>query len=137
LKASIYIFMLGMLAVGSVVAQESVASPSRRSTEAKTVTITDESQGIMGTVSFASEQRANSTAPGERRTDGKASNPVAQSFNFDYPDDRIERAIDERAIDRLGLFDRPDSDSSRRSLSLDVEKEDGDWSFEVTFTVEF
>ena len=49
-----------------------------------------------------------------------------------------EHAIDERIIDRLGLFDPSDSgQSSRYSVSLDLENEDSDWSFEVTVTVEF
>ena len=49
-----------------------------------------------------------------------------------------ERAIEERLIDRLGLFDPSDSDqSSRYSVSLDLENEDSDWSFEVTVTMEF
>jgi hypothetical protein len=125
-----------MFAVGSVVAQESVASALRISTAAKAVTITDR-EGIMGTAPSASEQRAKSIASGERRTDGKTSNPVEQSFNFDYRDHRIERAIDERTVDRLGLFDRPDGSSGRYSASLDLENEDSEWSFEVTITVEF
>jgi len=59
-------------------------------------------------------------------------------FNLDYGNDRIQRAIDERIIDRLGLFDRPDDGGvSRYSISLDVENEDSDWSFEVSVTVEF
>jgi hypothetical protein len=49
-----------------------------------------------------------------------------------------EHAIDERIIDRLGLFDPSDgSQSSRYSVELDLENEDSDWSFEVTVTVEF
>ena len=49
-----------------------------------------------------------------------------------------ERAIDERIIDRLGLFEAPDSGrSSRYNVELDLENEDSDWSFEVTVTVEF
>ena len=50
----------------------------------------------------------------------------------------MERAIDERTIYRLGLFDRPDDGGSARySVSLDLENEDSDWSFEVTVTVNF
>jgi hypothetical protein len=50
----------------------------------------------------------------------------------------FERAIDERTIGRLGLFDRSDDNSSGRySVSLDLENEDSDWSFEVTVTMEF
>ena len=60
-------------------------------------------------------------------------------FNLDYGNDQMaEHAIDERIIDRLGLFDRSDDGrSSRYSVSLDLENEDSDWSFEVTVTVEF
>ena len=59
-------------------------------------------------------------------------------FNLGYGNDQMaEHAIDER-IDRLGLFDASDSgQSSRYSVSLDLENEDSDWSFEVTVTVEF
>ena len=49
-----------------------------------------------------------------------------------------EHAIDERTIDRLGLFDVSDSgQSSRYNVELNLENEDSDWSFEVTVTVEF
>jgi hypothetical protein len=45
---------------------------------------------------------------------------------------------DERIIDRHGLFDPYDSgQSTRYSVSLDLENEDSDWSFEVTVTMEF
>ena len=48
------------------------------------------------------------------------------------------RAIGERSIDLLGLFDSADGGrSSRYSVKLDVENEDRDWSFEVTLTVDF
>jgi hypothetical protein len=94
LKASIFIFILTVLAAGSVVAEEKVASPSATSVTAKTASITDQ---------------------------------VDQIF---------ERAIDERIIDRLGLLDRSD-DGSGRDISLDFENEDGEWSFEVTVTMEF
>ena len=48
------------------------------------------------------------------------------------------RAIGERSIDLLGLFDSADGgQSSRYSVKLDVENEESDWSFEVTVTVEF
>ena len=49
----------------------------------------------------------------------------------------FERAIDERIIDRLGLFDRSDDGSARYGISLDLENEDGDWNFEVAVTMEF
>jgi len=60
-------------------------------------------------------------------------------FNVDYGNNQMaEHAINERIIDRLGLFDRPDSgQSTRYSVSLDLENEDSDWSFEVTVTMEF
>lgn len=48
------------------------------------------------------------------------------------------RAIGERTVDLLGLFDPSDSgQSTRYSVELDLENEDSDWSFEVTVTVEF
>ena len=60
-------------------------------------------------------------------------------FNLDYGNDQMaEHAIDERIIDRLGLFDPSDiGQSTRYNVSLDLENEDSDWSFEVTVTVEF
>jgi hypothetical protein len=59
-------------------------------------------------------------------------------FNLDYGNNQIVgRAIDERVIDRLGLFDRSDDGSARYSMSLDLETEDSDWSFEVTVTMAF
>jgi hypothetical protein len=60
-------------------------------------------------------------------------------FNLDYGNDQMaEHTIDERIIDRLGLFDPSDSgQSTRYSVSLDLENEDSDWSFEVTVTMEF
>ncbi len=60
-------------------------------------------------------------------------------FNLGYGNDQMaEHALDERIIDRLGLFDPSDSgQSTRYSVELDLENEDSDWSFEVTVTVEF
>jgi hypothetical protein len=53
-------------------------------------------------------------------------------------DQMAEHAIDERILDRLGLFDLADSGkSSCFNIELDLENEDSDWSFEVTVTVEF
>jgi hypothetical protein len=96
LKASIFIFILAMVAAGSVVAQENRTSLSPRPAMAET------------------------------------------SFNLDYGNNQIvECAIDERVIDRLGLFDRADDDSARYRMSLDLENEDSDWSLEVTVTMEF
>jgi len=64
---------------------------------------------------------------------------MAAEAGLNYGDNQMaEHAIDERIIDRLGLFDPPDSgQSTRYSVSLDLENEDCDWSFEVTVTVEF
>ena len=94
---NIFIFILGMLAAGLVVAEENGALSSRTSTAAEA------------------------------------------GFNLAYSNDQMtERAIDERIIDRLGLFDPSDSgQSTRYSVSLDLENEDSDWSFEVTVTIEF
>ena len=60
-------------------------------------------------------------------------------FNLGYASDQIsEHVIDERTIDRLGLFDVSDSgQSSRYNVELNLENEDSDWSFEVTVSVEF
>jgi len=60
-------------------------------------------------------------------------------FNLDYSNDRMAaRAIGERTVDLLGMFDASDSSqSSRYNVSLDLENEDSDWSFEVGVTVEF
>ena len=97
MKATIFIFLLGILAAGLVVAEEEGSFSSRTFTTAEA------------------------------------------GFNLDYGNDQmVEHAIDERIIDRLRLFDPPDSgQSTRYSVSLDLENEDSDWSFEVTVTVEF
>lgn len=60
-------------------------------------------------------------------------------LNLDYGDDQMaEHVTDERIIDRLGLFDPSDiGQSTRYNVSLDLENEDSDWSFEVTVTIEF
>ena len=48
------------------------------------------------------------------------------------------RAIDQRIIDRFVSFEPSDGGlSSRYSISLDLENEDRDWSFEDTVTMEF
>jgi hypothetical protein len=91
LKASILIFILAVLAAGSVVAHENGAS----SAMAEAASITD---------------------------------PAHQIF---------ERVIDERIIERLGLFDRSDEGSARYGISLDLENEDGEWNVEVTVSMEF
>jgi hypothetical protein len=97
LKVSIFIFLLRILAAGSVVAEEKGSLPSRTFTAAEA------------------------------------------GFNLAYDNDQLaEHTIDQRIIDRLGLFDPSDSgQSSRYSVSLDLENEDSDWSFEVTVTMEF
>lgn len=68
-----------------------------------------------------------------------ASSATAETVSITHQADQIfERAIDERIIGRLGLFDRSDDDGSGRySVSLDLESEDSDWNFEVTVTMEF
>jgi hypothetical protein len=91
LKTGIFIFTLGVLAAGSVVAHENGAS----SATAEAVSITDQAHQI------------------------------------------FERVIDERIIDRLGLFDRSDDSSGRYGISLELENEDGDWNVEVTVSIEF
>ena len=60
-------------------------------------------------------------------------------FNLGYGSGQMtEHAIDQRIIDRLGLFDPAEGNqSSRYGVELDVENEDNDWSFEVTVTMEF
>jgi hypothetical protein len=60
-------------------------------------------------------------------------------FNLAHSNDQMTaRAIGERTVDLLGSFDPSDSgQSTRYSVSLDLENEDSDWSFEVTVTVEF
>ena len=133
-----------MLAVESVIAQESVASASQISTATQLATLADQAEDIIPRASSSSERRpASSVGSGERaksqRDDGKGSRSIAPGFNLEYGKNQIaERVIDERIIDRLGLFDRPESGgSSRWSASLDLENEDSDWSFEVTFTFEF
>jgi hypothetical protein len=96
MKVRILVFILGVLAAGSLGAKENGESFSPTSATAET------------------------------------------SFNLNYGNNQIvERAIDERVIDRLGLFDRADDDSARYNISLDLENEDSDWSFEVTVTMEF
>jgi hypothetical protein len=91
LKTSILIFILAVLAAGSVVGHENGASSVR----AEAISIADQWHQM------------------------------------------FEHAIDQRIIDRLGLFDRPDEGSGRYSVSLNVEKEDSDRNFEVTVTMEF
>jgi hypothetical protein len=97
LKVSTFIFIVVVLAAGSIVAHEKAAFPSSTS-------VTPES-----------------------------------GFNRDYGNDQmIAGAIDQGIIDRLGLFDRSDDGGSGRySVSLDLENEDSDWSFEVSVTMEF
>ena len=108
------------------------------------MTVTDQSEDIIGEASSASsEGRVSSIGlaeqPALRRDDGKASHPVAQSFDLDYGNNQIaERAIDERIFDRLTSFDPSDGGrSARYSVSFDLENEDSDWNFEVTVTMEF
>ena len=69
----------------------------------------------------------------------RTSTTAEAGFNLSYGNDQIaEYAIDQRTIDRLGLFDAPDiGKSSGYNVELELENEDSDWSFEVTVTVEF
>ena len=69
----------------------------------------------------------------------RMSTAAEAGFHLDYGNDQMaEYAINERIIDRLGLFDPSDSgQSARYNVSIDLENEDSDWSFEVTVTVEF
>jgi hypothetical protein len=92
MKLGIFVFILAVLAAGSVGAHENGAL----SATSEAVSITDQADQI------------------------------------------FERAIDERTIGRLGLFNRSEDNSSGRySVSLDLESEDSDWNFEVTVTMEF
>jgi len=61
------------------------------------------------------------------------------AFNLAYSNDQMTaHAIGGRTVDLLGSFDASDSgQSTRYSVSLDLENEDSDWSFEVTVTIEF
>ena len=97
MKATIFIFLLGILAAEFVVAEKKSSLSSRTFTTAEA------------------------------------------GFNLAYSNDQMTaRAIGERTVDLLGSFDPSDSgQSTRYSVSLDLENEDSDWSFEVTVTVEF
>ena len=78
-------------------------------------------------------------AEGNGAFSSRTSTTAEAGFNLGYGNDQMaDHAIDQRIIDRLGLFDPSDgSQSSRYSVELDLENEDSDWSFEVTVTVEF
>jgi hypothetical protein len=81
---------------------------------------------------------AESVVAEEKVASPSATSVTAKAVSMtDQADQIFERAIDERIIDRLGLFDRSDDGSSRYGISLDLENEDGDWNFEVTVTMEF
>ena len=69
----------------------------------------------------------------------RTSTTAEAGFNLAYSNDQMTaRAIGERTVDLLGSFDPSDSgQSTRYSVSLDLENEDSDWSFEVTVTIEF
>jgi hypothetical protein len=68
----------------------------------------------------------------------RTSTTAKADFILDYGNGQIaEAGIDGRIIDRLGLFDAPESKSSRYNVELELKNEDSDWSFEVTVTVEF
>jgi hypothetical protein len=96
MKVRILVFILGVLAAGSLVGRENGESLSSTSAKAEA------------------------------------------GFNLEYGNNQIaERAIDERIIDRFVSFEPSDGGSSRYSMSLDLEREDGDWNIEVTVTMEF
>ena len=68
----------------------------------------------------------------------RTSTTAEAGFNVGYGSGQMtEYAVDQRIIDRLGLFDAPESKSSRYNVELELKNEDSDWSFEVTVTVEF
>lgn len=81
--------------------------------------------------SVGAQENSASSSPTSATADAR--------FNLGYGNNYMaERAIDEGIIDRLGLFDRSeDGGSGGYSVSLDLENEDSDWSFEVTVTMEF
>jgi hypothetical protein len=67
-----------------------------------------------------------------------ASTTAKADFILGYGNGQMAKdAIDKRIIDRLGLFNAPDSKSSRYNVELELENEDSDWSFEVTVRVAF
>jgi hypothetical protein len=69
----------------------------------------------------------------------RMSTAAEAGFHLNYGNDQMaEYAIDERTIDRLGLFDASDSgQSTRYNVELDLENEDSDWSFQVTVRSNF
>jgi hypothetical protein len=79
------------------------------------------------------------TAGSVRARENGASSATKETVSItDQADQIFERAIDERTIGRLALFDRSDDNNSDRySVSLDLENEDSDWNLEVTVTMEF
>ena len=82
---------------------------------------------------------AGSVVAEENSASSSPTSATAEAVSItDQADQIAERTIDERIIDRLGLFDRSDDGGSGRySASLNLENEDSDWSFEVTVTIEF
>jgi hypothetical protein len=69
----------------------------------------------------------------------RMSTAAETGFHLNYKNDQMaEYAIDERIIDRLGLFDPSASgQSTRYNVELDLENEDSDWSFQVTVRSNF
>jgi hypothetical protein len=69
----------------------------------------------------------------------RTSTTAEAGFNVGYGSGQMtEYAVDQRIIDRLGLFDASDSGpSTRYNIELELENEDSEWSFQVTVTVEF
>jgi len=73
---------------------------------------------------------------------GAFSSPISTTAKAGFTlgrgsDQMAEHAMNERLLDRLGLFDAPASKSSRYNVELELENEDKDWSFEITVMVEF
>jgi hypothetical protein len=81
-------------------------------------------------LSFAEESGAFSS---------RSSTTAEAGFNLGYGSRQMtEYGVDQRIIDRLGLFDTSDSgQSTRYNVELELENEDSEWSFQVTVTVEF
>jgi hypothetical protein len=74
----------------------------------------------------------NSASPWPTSTTAEA------GFNLGYGNDQIAERATERIIDHYVSFEPSKGDrSSRYNVSLDLENEDSDWSFEVTITMEF
>jgi hypothetical protein len=78
-------------------------------------------------------------AEGSSAFSSRTATTAEAGLHLEYGNGQMtEYAIDQRTIDRLGLFDASNNgQSTRYNVELELENEDGDWSFEVTVTVEF